>query len=62
MPAGWLSDDEMAKSPSFTPLRRRRLSEELVERILASIATGELRPGAQLPPIAEMPRGFLNAG
>jgi DNA-binding FadR family transcriptional regulator len=48
----------MQDPPAFTPLPRRRLSEELVERILASIATGELRPGDQLPPIVETARRF----
>ncbi len=42
----------------FVPVRRRRLSEELAERILASIAEGQLHPGDQLPPIAEMARSF----
>jgi GntR family transcriptional regulator, transcriptional repressor for pyruvate dehydrogenase complex len=42
----------------FTPVRRRRLSEELADRIVASIAAGQLVPGEQLPPIAEMARGF----
>ena len=42
----------------FTPVSRRRLSDELVERILASIASGELRPGDQLPTIVETARSF----
>jgi len=42
----------------FLPVRRRRLSDELVERISGSIATGQLRQGDRLPPIAEMARSF----
>ena len=48
----------MRKPAAFSPVPRRRLSEELVEQILASIAAGELRLGAQLPPIIEMARSF----
>ena len=48
----------MQNPPTFTPVPRRRLSDELVERILASIATGELRPGDQLPSIVETARRF----
>lgn len=43
---------------SFAPVVRQRLSEELANRIAASIATGKLRPGDQLPPIVEMARSF----
>lgn len=42
----------------FAPVRRNRLSDELVERILGSIAAGDLRPGDRLPPIAQMARTF----
>ena len=48
----------MTHSIEFTPVRRGRLSDELVERILAPIAAGELRPGDRLPAIAEMARTF----
>ena len=48
----------MRDSSAFTPVPRRRLSDQLVERILASIATGELRPGDQLPSILETARRF----
>jgi GntR family transcriptional repressor for pyruvate dehydrogenase complex len=48
----------MSQDTEFTPIRRRRLSEELADRILTSIAAGQLRPGDQLPPIAEMARAF----
>lgn len=48
----------MQDSPAFSPERRYRLSDELVDRILSSIAAGELRPGDQLPPILEMARTF----
>ena len=48
----------MPSDIDFTPIRRRRLSEQLAERILGSIAAGELHPGDQLPTIAEMARSF----
>ena len=48
----------MTPSMGFAPVRRSRLSDELVERILTSIAAGDLRPGDRLPPIAQMARGF----
>ena len=48
----------MEKSSAFAPVPRRRLSDELVERILASIAIGELKVGDQLPTIAETARSF----
>ncbi len=48
----------MSREVEFTPVRRQRLSETLAERILASIASGRLRPGDRLPPIAEMARAF----
>lgn len=48
----------MSPDISFTPVIRQRLSEKLADRIAASIATGQLRPGDQLPPIIEMARSF----
>ena len=48
----------MTPDISFTPVVRQRLSEKLADRIAASIATGQLRPGDQLPPIVEMARSF----
>lgn len=48
----------MLHDDRFTPVRRQRLSDELAERIQASIAEGTLRPGDQLPPILAMARGF----
>jgi DNA-binding FadR family transcriptional regulator len=48
----------MSHDIEFIPVRRQRLSEELGERILASIASGDLRPGDRLPPIMEMARAF----
>jgi GntR family transcriptional repressor for pyruvate dehydrogenase complex len=48
----------MQDLPAFTPMSRRRLSDELVERILASIAAGELCPGDRLPTIVETARSF----
>ena len=48
----------MAQDIEFVPIRRQRLSEELANRIVTSIAAGQLRPGDQLPPIAEMARAF----
>jgi len=48
----------MSHDTAFTPLQRHRLPEVLAERILASIASGELRPGDQLPSILSMARTF----
>jgi len=48
----------MAPDISFAPVIRQRLSEKLADRIAASIAAGQLRPGDQLPPIVEMARSF----
>ena len=48
----------MKEVRGFGPLRRRRLSDELVESVLALIASGQMRAGDRLPPIAEMARGF----
>jgi GntR family transcriptional repressor for pyruvate dehydrogenase complex len=48
----------MTPDISFSPVIRQRLSEKLADRIAASIATGQLRPGEQLPPIVEMARSF----
>ena len=48
----------MTHSVGFTPVRRGRLSDELVDRILSSIAAGDLHPGDRLPAIAEMARTF----
>lgn len=35
--------------PSFEPIQRRRLYQDVVERVLARIRAGEFRPGDQLP-------------
>lgn len=48
----------MMDDDQFAPVRRGRLSDELAERIRASVAEGTLRPGDQLPPILAMARGF----
>lgn len=48
----------MEEASAFTPIPRHRLSDELVARILASIASGEFRSGDRLPPIGEMARTF----
>ena len=48
----------MRRHTEFSPLRRQRLSDGLAERILASIAAGDLSPGDQLPSILEMARAF----
>ncbi|HEV8449246.1 MAG TPA: winged helix-turn-helix domain-containing protein [Gemmatimonadaceae bacterium] len=48
----------MSDNIDFIPVRRRRLSEELADRIMGSIAAGRLRPGDQLPPITGMARSF----
>jgi DNA-binding FadR family transcriptional regulator len=48
----------MSHHIAFAPMQRQRLSVGLAERILASIAAGELRPGDQLPSIREMARTF----
>jgi len=46
----------MSDDVAFIPVLRQRLSEELAERIRASIAAGRLRAGDRLPPINEMAR------
>jgi GntR family transcriptional repressor for pyruvate dehydrogenase complex len=43
---------------SFGPIRRPRLSDELVERLLGSIRDGRVCVGERLPPIVEMARRF----
>ena len=48
----------MSDHIDFVPVRRQRLSEELADRIMGSIAAGRFRPGDQLPPIAGMARAF----
>jgi GntR family transcriptional repressor for pyruvate dehydrogenase complex len=48
----------MSDDVDFVPVRRQRLSEELADRIMRSIAAGRLRPGDQLPPISGMARAF----
>jgi GntR family transcriptional repressor for pyruvate dehydrogenase complex len=48
----------MTPDIAFAPVIRQRLSEKLADRIAASIAGGQLRPGDQLPPIVEMARSF----
>lgn len=52
----------MSDVRAFAPLRRQRLSDELVEAILALIASGEMRSGDRLPPIAQMAKTFGVAG
>lgn len=47
----------MLKIPS-DPIRRRRLYEEVVERVLVMIREGALSPGDQLPPERELMRTF----
>jgi GntR family transcriptional repressor for pyruvate dehydrogenase complex len=54
-------DDEdslMSAEIEFVPIRKQRLSDELVRRIRGSIETGQFRPGDRLPTIAEMARRF----
>ena len=48
----------MKDSAGFAPLRRQRLSDELVDRILSLIASGDMRSGDRLPPIAQMAKTF----
>ena len=45
-------------TPEFTPIQRPRLSDELVQRIVGSIAEGQFVVGDRLPSIAEMARRF----
>lgn len=42
----------------FAPLRRQRLSDELVDAVLALIVSGQMRSGDRLPPIAQMAKTF----
>ncbi|HEU4996114.1 MAG TPA: winged helix-turn-helix domain-containing protein [Gemmatimonadaceae bacterium] len=46
------------RDTAFSPVVRQRLPDELANRLLASIAAGDFRPGDQLPPILEMARSF----
>lgn len=48
----------MEEAKAFAPIPRHRLSDQLVARILATIASGEFRSGDRLPPIGEMARTF----
>jgi GntR family transcriptional repressor for pyruvate dehydrogenase complex len=48
----------MKNVSDFAPLRRQRLSDELVDRVLALIASDQMRIGDRLPPIAEMAKTF----
>jgi GntR family transcriptional repressor for pyruvate dehydrogenase complex len=48
----------MSFDSSFGPIIRARLSDALVERVLASIREGQLCVGERLPTIAEMARRF----
>jgi GntR family transcriptional regulator, transcriptional repressor for pyruvate dehydrogenase complex len=44
--------------PSFEPVVRPRLSDELVTRIVHSVRDGRLTTGDRMPPILEMARRF----
>jgi len=48
----------MSSDIAFAPIRKQRLSDELVRQIHESIETGRFREGDRLPPIAEMARLF----
>lgn len=48
----------MSSEISFVPIRKQRLSDELVRRIRGSIEMGQYREGDRLPTIAEMARRF----
>lgn len=48
----------MSPDVAFAPIRKQRLSDELVRQIRGSIDTGRFREGDRLPPIAEMARRF----
>jgi GntR family transcriptional repressor for pyruvate dehydrogenase complex len=48
----------MSSDSSFVPIRKQRLSDELVRRLRASIEMGQFRAGDRLPTIAEMARRF----
>jgi GntR family transcriptional repressor for pyruvate dehydrogenase complex len=48
----------MTPDVAFAPIRKQRLSDELVRRIQGSIETGQFREGDRLPSIAEMARRF----
>ena len=38
------------KGEGMEPVRRRKLSDEVLDRLIAAIATREFPPGSQLPP------------
>lgn len=48
----------MSSDIPFVPIRKQRLSDELVRRIRGSIEVGQFRAGDRLPTIAEMARRF----
>ena len=48
----------MENTGGFAPVRRQRLSDELVQRILRAIDSGELRSGDRLPSIVVMAQRF----
>lgn len=43
---------------SKAPIRRRKLSDEVLERLLAQIRSGEFKAGEQLPPERELMREY----
>lgn len=48
----------MSPDADFSPVRKQRLSDELVRRMRDAIEAGQLRHGDRLPPIADMARRF----
>ncbi|MEZ5658446.1 MAG: GntR family transcriptional regulator [Burkholderiaceae bacterium] len=45
-------------APEFTPIRSRRLFEQICEQIRAEVESGALRPGSKLPPERELAARF----
>lgn len=48
----------MTTSPSYQPLERRKVYEQIAEQLLGQIASGQLRPGNPLPPERELTEAF----
>lgn len=44
----------MAPSPTFTPVRPRRVYQEICSQVRRRVADGQLKPGDRLPPEREL--------
>ncbi|MGI8477544.1 MAG: FadR/GntR family transcriptional regulator [Thermomicrobiales bacterium] len=46
----------MPTNPTFTPIEKRSLAQAVIERLIAFIRSGQIRPGEALPPQSELAR------